>query len=105
MGSDKQGEQACVWRKLKAASGHELGCEALGSASGWLQAQPLGTASQGECVLGVIQKDFVPREFFLEVSQKLPLEGRPQWQRAWLPPPRPSKPAHWIQIHSGREYL
>lgn len=75
MVSDKQVEQACVWRKCKAASGHGGGSEALGSASCWLRAQPLGSCILGTvCVLGVIYKCFFPREFFPEVSQNLPLE-------------------------------
>lgn len=45
----------------------------------------------------MIQKDFFPREFFLEVSQNLPVEGRPLWQMAWLlPPPHPAKHLHGL---------
>lgn len=36
MVSDKQVEQACVWRKRKADSGHRGGSEALSSAGRWL---------------------------------------------------------------------
>lgn len=49
--------------------------------------------------MGVIQKDFFPREFFPEVSRKLPLEERPLW--AWLPTPT-SKSTPWIQVHGGQ---
>lgn len=78
MVSDKQVEQACVWRKRKAASGHGGGSEALGSAGCWPRAQfPGGCVLGSVCVLGVIQKDFFPKEFFPEFSQNLPLEERP----------------------------
>lgn len=101
MVSDKQVEQACVWRKRKAASGREGGSEALGSAGCWLQVQPLGSCIPGrECVLGVVQKDFFPKEFFLDASQKLPLEGRPQWQLVWLP-----SPPHQANQHPGFRFM
>ena len=102
MVSDKQGGKRCAWKKLKAASGHRLVYEALGSASCWLRARPLGTASQGECVLGVIQKEFFPREFFLEVSQNLRRKA-PMASGLATILTSPSKPTRWIQIHSGRE--
>lgn len=101
MVSDKQVKQACVWRKRKAASGHRGGSEALGFASYWPQAQPLGSCILGRvCVLGAIQKDFFPREFFLVVSQNLPLEGRPPWQMAWLP-----SPPHQANYHPGFRFM
>lgn len=78
MVSDKQVEQARVWRKRKATSGHGGGSEALGSTSHWLRAEPLGSCILGRVrVLGVIQKGLFPREFFPAVSQDLPLEERP----------------------------
>lgn len=50
MVSDKQVEQACVWRKRKAASGHGGGSEALVPLVAGRELSSPAAASWGECV-------------------------------------------------------
>ena len=104
MVSDKQVDQARERRKCKAASGHGGGSEALSSAAHWPRAQALGSCIPGRvCVsLGEIQKDFFPREFFPEVSHKLPLEERLLWHRDLAPSVLQPACTAWIQIYGSQ---
>ena len=52
--------------------------------------------------LGEIQKDFVPREFFPEVSHKLPLEERLLWHRDLAPSVLQPACTAWIQIYGSQ---
>ena len=83
--------------------GHGGGSKALSSAARWPRAQALGSCILGRvCVsLGEIQKDFFPREFFPEVSHKLPLEERPLWHRDLAPFVLQPACTPWIQIYGG----